>query len=74
MQKPPLTGAQKEKFKFYFEDIIFYSPDKIRTLWNGNIEWNRDLPVFNDSIHMKLQGKSAHDYGVLIDKLSHRNL
>lgn len=74
MQKPSLTEFQKEKFKELFEQIILQSPQKVQDLWDGNIHWIRDLPIFNHSIHMKLQGKGANDYVILLNKLNDRNL
>lgn len=74
MIKPPLTPLQKERFLEQFEEIIRSSSEKTKKLWNGKIEWEREGPVFNDSIHLHLHGKSAHDYEILIGKLNSRSL
>lgn len=74
MQKPSLTEFQKEKFKELFELILSQAPQKVKDLWDGNIHWIGDLPNFNHPIPMKLQGKAANDYVILLNKLNDRNL
>ena len=74
MNKPPLTQSQKERFKVQFEEIVRSGSEKTKKLWNGKIEWERDMPVFNDSVHLHLHGKSAHDYQILIGKLNNRTI
>ena len=74
MIKQQLTSTQKEIFTNRFEEIINRGPEKVKRTWNGKIEWNRDLPVFNNSVHLHLTGKSAHDYEELIKNLNSRTL
>ena len=74
MYKPPLTETQKAIFSERFEEIIYSGSAKTIKLWNGKIQWDRDMPVFNDSVHLHLKGKSADEYEKLIQQLNSRTL